>query len=52
MTNLTPGDFAAVSRRLRALGSSPGAEAVISLLKAEIAVKRAAPRPVGFRGAP
>ncbi len=48
LTNLTPGDFAAVSRRLRALGSSPGAEAVISMLKAEIAVKRAAPRPVGF----
>ncbi len=48
MTSLTPGDFAAVSRRLRALDSSPGAEAVISMLKAEIAVKREAPRPVGF----
>jgi hypothetical protein len=48
MMNLTPGDFAAVSRRLRALGSSPGADSVISMLKAEIAVKRDAPRPVGF----
>lgn len=48
LTSLTPGDFAAVSRRLRALGSSPGAEAVISMLQAEIAVKRDAPRPVGF----
>jgi hypothetical protein len=48
MTNLTPGDLAGASRRLRALGSSPGAEAVISMLKAEIAVKRAAPRSAGF----
>jgi transitional endoplasmic reticulum ATPase len=49
---LAPGDFAAVARRLRALGTNPGAGELVSLLASEVAVKRGAHRTVGFLGEP
>lgn len=45
---LTPGDFAAVQRRLRALGGTSTAERLCAELRAEVEVKDAAPRAIGF----
>lgn len=45
---LAPGDFAAVARRVRALGAVPGAEELLRMLEAEVRAKRGAPRAIGF----
>lgn len=45
---LTPGDFAAVRRRLRALDLKATPEALVAELRAEVQVKDAAPRAIGF----
>lgn len=48
MHSLTPGDFAAVARRVRALGQVPSPLELVDELRREIDVKREAPRSVGF----
>jgi SpoVK/Ycf46/Vps4 family AAA+-type ATPase len=51
LTTLTPGDFAAVARRVRALGARPSAGELCVLLRREVEAKEAAPREVGFNAA-
>lgn len=46
--DLAPGDFAAVDRRVRALGTNPSAAELVTMLAGEVAVKRTAVRAVGF----
>jgi len=46
--NLTPGDFAAVLRRLRALRAPASAELLLAELQAEARVKEVAPSQIGF----
>jgi hypothetical protein len=48
MTTLTPGDFAAASRRLRTLGERVTAQRVIEELRTEVAVKEALVSHIGF----
>jgi len=48
LTTLTPGDFAAVSRRQRALGGRTSAAELCELLRDECEAKRVAPRRAGF----
>jgi len=49
MTNLAVGDFAAVRRRVEALGESPDAATLLELLGVEVAVKRTGCRTtIGF----
>ncbi len=48
IVNLTPGDFAAVARRLSALGEKPTATRLLAELRAEVDVKENAPRGIGF----
>ena len=48
LATLTPGDFAAVARRQRALGGQVPASQLCELLRAECEVKRLAPRSAGF----
>jgi SpoVK/Ycf46/Vps4 family AAA+-type ATPase len=51
LSNLAPGDFAAVARRVRALCAGPDAASLVRMLSGEVAVKREAPaRSVGFSG--
>jgi len=45
---LTPGDFAAVSRRVRVLGQKPGIEELIELLKRELEAKHEKHTCIGF----
>lgn len=52
LPNLTPGDFAAVVRRVRAVRGPHDFEPLVRMLGAEVSVKRAAPRAVGFQGSP
>jgi SpoVK/Ycf46/Vps4 family AAA+-type ATPase len=47
-TTLTPGDFAAVSRRVRALGERPTAADLLTELKAEVSVKTGPGMRAGF----
>jgi SpoVK/Ycf46/Vps4 family AAA+-type ATPase len=47
LTTLTPGDFAVVARRLRALQEVPTARRLVEELRAEVAVKKATLR-IGF----
>jgi transitional endoplasmic reticulum ATPase len=46
--HLTPGDFAAVSRRVRAVGEEPDATGLVRMLRDEVAVKRVGGRAIGF----
>ena len=46
-SNLAPGDFAAVARRLTALGSKPEVGEVLRLLEGEVAVKKESASVVG-----
>jgi SpoVK/Ycf46/Vps4 family AAA+-type ATPase len=46
--NLTPGDFAAVSRRLRSLRERPTASQLLDELKAEVSVKTGSTMRAGF----
>jgi AAA+ superfamily predicted ATPase len=48
LPTLAPGDFAAVARRVQALGERPGFEELVRRLTAEVAVKRGPVRAVGF----
>jgi SpoVK/Ycf46/Vps4 family AAA+-type ATPase len=48
LPSLAPGDFAAVARRIQALGERPGFEELVRRLAAEVAVKRGPGRAVGF----
>ena len=48
--NLTPGDFAAVARRLSAMGEDVDAATLLSGLANELLVKEPAPRSIGFSG--
>ena len=48
LANLTPGDAAAVARRLRATGERLAASHLADLLEAEVRAKRGAVRAVGF----
>jgi SpoVK/Ycf46/Vps4 family AAA+-type ATPase len=48
LTLVTPGDFAAVARRASALQEEPEAEVLALWLAEEVAVKRGAPRLIGF----
>lgn len=48
LNSLAPGDFAAVSRRTRALGQRPSASELVDALADEVRVKRGATRPIGF----
>lgn len=48
LTSLTPGDAAAVARRLRATGERLSAAHVLELLEAELKAKRAPARAVGY----
>ena len=52
MDALTPGDFAAVARRLAALGQDVDAAILIDGLEEELAVKEPAPRSIGFTDRP
>jgi hypothetical protein len=46
--SLAPGDFAAVARRVGWLGRPASAAELVAELEAEVRLKRAAPRAVGF----
>jgi SpoVK/Ycf46/Vps4 family AAA+-type ATPase len=48
MVNLTPGDFAAVARRLRALQEIPSPRRLLDELRAEVRVKEGPGAPLGF----
>jgi SpoVK/Ycf46/Vps4 family AAA+-type ATPase len=48
LATLTPGDFAAVARRLRALDEVPSARRLLDELRAELAVKKDPPARIGF----
>jgi hypothetical protein len=48
LATLTPGDFAAVARRVRALGDRMSAAELCTLLQREVEAKREAPRRAGF----
>jgi len=48
LATLTPGDFAAVARRLRALDEIPSARRLLDELRAELAVKKDPPARIGF----
>jgi SpoVK/Ycf46/Vps4 family AAA+-type ATPase len=48
LTTLTPGDFAAVARRVRALSQRLPAAELLTLLRLEVAAKAVEPRRVGF----
>jgi len=50
LQSLTPGDFAAVARRVRAARGSRYFEDLIRMLRAEVSVKRPTPRAVGSQG--
>jgi SpoVK/Ycf46/Vps4 family AAA+-type ATPase len=50
LPSLTPGDFAAVARRVRAVRGSRDLDRLVSMLAAEVGVKRQTPRAVGFQG--
>jgi SpoVK/Ycf46/Vps4 family AAA+-type ATPase len=45
---LAPGDFAAVARRIGALGGPVGTEDVLRFLESEASARTSAPRPAGF----
>jgi len=47
---LTPGDFAAVARRLRLLGSNTAPEEYLGALEEDCAAKGGVVRPMGFVG--
>jgi hypothetical protein len=49
MAALTPGDFAAVARRMPALGERGTGERVLAELKAEVRVKGAMVGAIGFQ---
>jgi SpoVK/Ycf46/Vps4 family AAA+-type ATPase len=48
ISNLTPGDFAAATRRLKSLREVPSAEQLLSELRTELRVKEATARRIGF----
>ncbi len=48
ITNLTPGDFAAVTRRLKSLREVPSAHQLLSELRTELRVKEATAGKIGF----
>jgi len=48
LPDLTPGDFAAVARRMKALGTPPEAGELLAGLKEEVASRTEVPRRVGF----
>jgi hypothetical protein len=48
LTTLTPGDFAAVARRLGSMGRKLEPLALVAELRAEVEAKEPATRPVGF----
>ncbi|MFL5302208.1 MAG: AAA family ATPase [Anaeromyxobacteraceae bacterium] len=50
LPSLTPGDFAAVARRVRAVRGSRDLDQLARMLAAEVGVKRQVPRAVGFQG--
>jgi SpoVK/Ycf46/Vps4 family AAA+-type ATPase len=51
LVNLTPGDFTAVTRRLRALREPASAERLVEELRAEVRVKEPAAERIGFQDA-
>jgi SpoVK/Ycf46/Vps4 family AAA+-type ATPase len=48
LARLAPGDFAAVSRRIRAVRAEPSAATLVRILRDEVALKDAGSRPIGF----
>jgi transitional endoplasmic reticulum ATPase len=50
LPTLTPGDFAAVARRVRAVRGPSDFDPLVRMLGAEVSVKRPASRAVGFQG--
>lgn len=48
MDSLTPGDFAAVARRLEIIGTVPKADDLLTALEEECRVKGISTQPMGF----